>query len=190
MALSKSSHYAMIQDSLTGRIVDSGWISTEQQSRLARADLVALAADEDGSPAATATSWRVTSTTPLASGVLLLQTATVDGHETGDWPLPFLQSLENTLEARRSSEAEKSYTRSLFEAGPGKVGDKLREEADELACALAEETDERVVSEAADVVYHLLVALRVRRLPMRRVIEVLLQRTGQSGHEEKARRQQ
>ena len=54
--------------------------------------------------------------------------------------------------------------------------------------ALANETDERVASEAADVVYHLLVGLRARDIAWRRVIEVLAVRAGRSGHAEKASR--
>lgn len=102
--------------------------------------------------------------------------------------LPFLNELEAVIEARRASTAQKSYTRSLLDGGAEKVGRKLREEADELAKAVADEADERVASEAADVVFHLLVGLRLRDVPWRSVIEVLARRFGTSGHEEKASR--
>jgi len=59
----------------------------------------------------------------------------------------------------------------------------------ELADAIAGESDERVASEAADLVYHLLVGLRLRDVELRRVIEVLAKRSGVSGLEEKAQRQ-
>jgi phosphoribosyl-ATP pyrophosphohydrolase/phosphoribosyl-AMP cyclohydrolase len=100
----------------------------------------------------------------------------------------FLERLEAEIEARRSSTAEKSYTKSLLVAGAGKIGDKVREEADEFARALEGETDERVVSEAADVVYHLLVGLALRGASWRAVLDVLANRIGKSGHEEKASR--
>lgn len=101
---------------------------------------------------------------------------------------PFLSALETELAERAQSSAEKSYTRSLLDGGAAKIGAKLREEADEVARALASESDERVANEAADVLYHLLVGLRLREVPLKRVIGVLADRAGVSGHVEKARR--
>ena len=100
----------------------------------------------------------------------------------------FLPRLEAEIGARAQSTAERSYTKSLLDGGPHRVGEKLREEAGELAVALSSETDERVASEAADLVYHLLVALRLRNVSLRSVIEVLAGRAGTSGHVEKAAR--
>ncbi len=99
-----------------------------------------------------------------------------------------LQALEATIYARKSSAAEVSYTRSLLDAGPSKIGAKLREEADELARAIGDETDQRVASEAADLLFHMLVGLASRDVPLRRVLEALQSRVGVSGHEEKNRR--
>jgi phosphoribosyl-ATP pyrophosphohydrolase/phosphoribosyl-AMP cyclohydrolase len=96
--------------------------------------------------------------------------------------------LEAVLDARKAATAEKSYTKSLYEGGAAKIGDKVREEADELARAIASESDERVVSEAADVLFHVLVALRSRSVSFRDVLALLSARTGKSGHEEKASR--
>jgi phosphoribosyl-ATP pyrophosphohydrolase/phosphoribosyl-AMP cyclohydrolase len=101
---------------------------------------------------------------------------------------PFLSELEQVIAARTRSDAQKSYTRSLLEAGAPKIGAKLREEAAELSQAISAETPERVASEAADVIYHLLVALRARGVSLRKVIEVLANRAGVSGLEEKAGR--
>lgn len=98
---------------------------------------------------------------------------------------PVLVRLERTIEARVSSQAGKSYTRSLLDKGVGVMGEKLREEADELARALANESDERVASEAADVLFHLMVGLRARNLGLRSVLAELEARMGQSGIEEK-----
>ncbi len=100
----------------------------------------------------------------------------------------FLLGLEREIEARRASTAEKSYTKSLLDGGPSRIGDKVREEAGEFAAALASESDERVANEAADVVYHLLVGLASRGLSVRAVVDVLAQRAGTSGHAEKASR--
>lgn len=103
-------------------------------------------------------------------------------------PRPLLLRLEAVLETRKKSTEEKSYTKSLYEGGAPRIGEKLREEADELARAVADETDDRVASEAADVVYHLMVALRHRDVPVRAVLAELDRRFGTSGHEEKANR--
>ena len=105
-------------------------------------------------------------------------------HEAG----AFLWELEHTLEDRASATTKTSYTKSLLSAGAPKIGEKLCEESSELAAAIASETDERVASEAADLLYHLLVGLRFRGISLRRVIEVLSERAGTSGHEEKASR--
>jgi phosphoribosyl-ATP pyrophosphohydrolase/phosphoribosyl-AMP cyclohydrolase len=101
---------------------------------------------------------------------------------------PFLLSLEAELEKRSRSSAQRSYTRSLLDGGVPKISAKISEEAAELNAALAGETDDRVASEAADVIYHLMVGLRARGVALRRVIEVLAKRAGQSGHAEKASR--
>jgi phosphoribosyl-ATP pyrophosphohydrolase/phosphoribosyl-AMP cyclohydrolase len=101
---------------------------------------------------------------------------------------PTFLRLERTLEARVASSGEKSYTRALLDAGAPKIGEKLREEASELAQAIAGEADERVVSEAADVFYHSLVALLHRKQPLRAVAAELPRRFGRWGHDEKASR--
>ncbi len=100
-----------------------------------------------------------------------------------------LATLESVLEARKSSTGKSSYTKSLYDAGAPTIGAKLREEAGEAAQAIESESDDRVVSEAADVLYHLLVGLRWRSIPVRRVFVELARRLGTSGHEEKASRQ-
>jgi phosphoribosyl-AMP cyclohydrolase / phosphoribosyl-ATP pyrophosphohydrolase len=100
----------------------------------------------------------------------------------------FLHELEREIESRKSASSGKSYTRSLLDGGAEKIGAKLREEADELARAIADESKERVASEAADLVYHVLVGLASRGVPWRDVVAVLAARAGTSGIEEKAKR--
>ena len=99
-----------------------------------------------------------------------------------------LARLDEVLLARTKASASKSYAKSLFDAGPEKIGAKLREEAGELAEATASEADERVISEAADVLFHVMVALRSRGLGITSVLRELERRAGISGHEEKAAR--
>jgi phosphoribosyl-ATP pyrophosphohydrolase/phosphoribosyl-AMP cyclohydrolase len=86
-----------------------------------------------------------------------------------------LPGLERTLRARREERPEGSYTAQLL-ADPELIGEKVREEADEVARAVAGESDERVAEEAADVLYHLEVALLSRDVPLRRALDVLLAR--------------
>jgi len=102
---------------------------------------------------------------------------------------PVLVRLWGELERRKASTGDKSYTKSLLEKGVGKIGEKVREEADELARALGDESDERVVSEAGDVLYHALVGLLARGVSLRDVEAELARRFGTSGHEEKASRE-
>lgn len=100
----------------------------------------------------------------------------------------FLEELEREIDARKQSVGSKSYTRHLLDGGAERIGAKIREEADELACAIESESDERVASEAADVLYHAMVGLASRGISLRDVIAELAARAGTSGHEEKARR--
>jgi phosphoribosyl-ATP pyrophosphohydrolase/phosphoribosyl-AMP cyclohydrolase len=101
---------------------------------------------------------------------------------------PFLGELERTIRERQASTAEKSYTRSLLDGGVAKISGKITEEAGELVAALTSESDDRVLSEAADLLFHMLVGLRARGLDLRSVTAKLAARTGQSGHAEKASR--
>lgn len=108
---------------------------------------------------------------------------------TASRPLGAIDGLVSVLEARRDApDGAPSYTRKLLDAGVGAIGAKVREEADELARALADESDARVVSEAVDVLYHLGVGLVARRIPWRAVLAEVARRSGVSGLVEKAAR--
>jgi phosphoribosyl-ATP pyrophosphohydrolase/phosphoribosyl-AMP cyclohydrolase len=72
-----------------------------------------------------------------------------------------LPALERTIAERARERPEGSYTVELLE-DPSLIGEKVMEEAEEVARAAREESDERVDEEAADVLYHLLVLLRSR----------------------------
>jgi len=76
-------------------------------------------------------------------------------------PHETLPALERTLVARASERPAASYTVELLE-DPPRIGEKVMEEAEEVARAAREESDERVDEEAADVLYHLLVLLHSR----------------------------
>jgi phosphoribosyl-ATP pyrophosphohydrolase/phosphoribosyl-AMP cyclohydrolase len=108
--------------------------------------------------------------------------------ELSEQAAPTFSRLWSELEARRAATSDKSYTRSLLDKGASKIGEKLREEGDELARAIEGESDERVLSESGDVLYHLLVGLLFRKLSLRDVQAELARRFGTSGHDEKASR--
>ena len=75
-----------------------------------------------------------------------------------------LQSLWNTIEDRKSNPPPGSYTASLFEAGMPRIAQKVGEEGVETVVAALSQTDDRVISEMADLVYHCLVLLAARGL--------------------------
>jgi phosphoribosyl-ATP pyrophosphohydrolase len=99
-----------------------------------------------------------------------------------------LRDLEKRIATRAKASAKASYTRTLLEKGVKKCAAKLREEAAETAEAAIDESRKRVVSESADLLYHLLVVLKARRVKLADVEAELGRRTAQSGHAEKASR--
>src|SRR5271167_1024526 len=99
-----------------------------------------------------------------------------------------LPRLAATIAARRAATASYSYTKSLLENGVAACAKKLGEEAAETVIAAVSESDGRLCSEAADLIYHLLVLLESRNLPFESVLTELDRRTSQSGHDEKASR--
>ncbi len=76
-------------------------------------------------------------------------------------PYETLPTLERTLQQRARERPEGSYTVELLD-DPGRIGEKVVEEAEEVVRAAREESDQRVDEEAADVLYHLLVLVRSR----------------------------
>jgi phosphoribosyl-ATP pyrophosphohydrolase/phosphoribosyl-AMP cyclohydrolase len=87
-------------------------------------------------------------------------------------PHEALPALERTIASRRAERPEGSYTVELLD-DPPRAGEKVMEEAEEVARAAREETDERVRSEAADMLYHLDVLLAARGLSMADALEEL-----------------
>jgi len=83
-----------------------------------------------------------------------------------------LATLERTVKERRQAAPEDSYTARLL-ADRELAGEKMREEAEEVARAAREESDERVAEEAADVLYHLAVLLAERGMELSDAYEVL-----------------
>lgn len=101
-----------------------------------------------------------------------------------------LARLTATIAARRSATASASYTKSLLDKGVAACAKKLGEEAAETIIAAVSESGEKLQSEAADLIYHLLVLLEARNLSLKSVLGELDRRMSQSGHAEKASRPQ
>jgi phosphoribosyl-ATP pyrophosphohydrolase len=99
-----------------------------------------------------------------------------------------IHDLAATIDARAGASGEASYTRKLLDKGPAHCARKLGEEAVETVIAAVEGDNGALVSESADLIYHLLVLLKSRGLSFADVEVALAQRTGTSGLEEKAAR--
>ena len=106
------------------------------------------------------------------------------GRDGGDTLLQLVAIIRD----RKNAPADKSYTRQLLDAGPNRCAKKFGEEAAEAVIAAVAETPEALCSEAADVLYHLLVMLESRGVDYGDVLGELAGRMGLSGLEEKAAR--
>lgn len=99
-----------------------------------------------------------------------------------------LQRLEATIAARRGADPESSYVARLNARGVPKIAQKLGEEAVEAVIAAMKDDRRELVGEAADVLFHLLVLLDARGVPLADVLAELDRREGVSGIAEKASR--
>ena len=105
-------------------------------------------------------------------------------------PSDTLSRLEATITARRSADPETSYVAKLHAKGLGKIAQKLGEEAPETVIAALSESREALTGEAADLLFHLLVLLDAKGVPLADVLAELDRREGTSGIAEKASRSQ
>ena len=99
-----------------------------------------------------------------------------------------LTDLEKRVHQRAKASAQDSYTRALIDKGVAHCAKKLGEEAIETAMAAVQEDKGRLIAEAADLLYHLMVLLEARGVSLTEVEAELEKRTVQSGHQEKASR--
>ena len=100
-----------------------------------------------------------------------------------------LADLERIVEERSKASPEQSWTAKLVAGGQPKAAKKLGEEAIEAVMAAATGDRDNLTYEAADVLYHLLVVLKIAEIPVENVMTELARRTAQSGLKEKASRQ-
>ena len=102
--------------------------------------------------------------------------------------MDILDQLEQVIAQRRTADPASSYVAKLHARGLPVIARKLGEEGVEAAIALISGSDEELVGEAADIVFHLLVALNARGLGLAELRRELARREGVSGLDEKAAR--
>ena len=107
-----------------------------------------------------------------------------------------IEKLYGILQERKNEEAEKSYVASLYEGGSPKIAEKILEEAQEFIDEAfhihnargSEEVQQNLREEASDLFFHIMVMLAHHDVPPSDIFEILEERFGTSGHEEKANR--
>jgi phosphoribosyl-ATP pyrophosphohydrolase len=99
-----------------------------------------------------------------------------------------LADLEEIVARRALASPEESWTAKLFTGGQTKAAKKLGEEAVETVIAAIAGDRDNLTAEAADLLYHLLVVLKIADIPLSDVMTVLEKRTTRSGIAEKASR--
>jgi phosphoribosyl-ATP pyrophosphohydrolase len=102
---------------------------------------------------------------------------------------PRLEKLEAVIRSRKGADAGTSYVASLFAKGREKIAQKVGEEATETVIAALSADPAKLTSEAADLIFHLLVLLAEADVSFDDVLAELERREGVSGHDEKAARQ-
>jgi phosphoribosyl-ATP pyrophosphohydrolase len=99
-----------------------------------------------------------------------------------------LSTLEAIVATRAQASPDHSWTARLVQHGQAKAAKKLGEEAVETVIAAISNDRENLVAESADLLYHLMVVLKIADIPLQDVMAELERRTSQSGLQEKASR--
>lgn len=115
-----------------------------------------------------------------------LGTDTCWGEDNSLNPILFLSELQNFIDKRHQEMPENSYTTSLFKKGINKMAQKVGEEATETIIEATNGTNEQLVYESSDLLYHLIVMLTAKGLSIEDVASELIKR--QDPHWDKARR--
>ncbi len=103
-------------------------------------------------------------------------------NETNDNPIMFLSDLQRFIEKRHEEMPEGSYTTSLFQSGVNRMAQKVGEEAVESVIEAMAGNDKRLVYEASDMIYHLIVLLTSKGLSIEDVARELLERHNPGWH--------
>ncbi|WP_421786416.1 bifunctional phosphoribosyl-AMP cyclohydrolase/phosphoribosyl-ATP diphosphatase HisIE [Hyphobacterium sp.] len=179
---------AIVQHALTGRVLMLGYMNAEAVEKTSREGLVTF---YSRSKKRLWTKGETSGHTLALAGMdidcdrdtLLVRaipagpvchtgTATCFGDDVPDG-VAMLAELERIIDSRRQSDRSESYVAKLNASGVRKIAQKVGEEGVETALAIVDEDDDALKGEAADLVFHLLVALRARGLSIFDVADVL-----------------
>jgi phosphoribosyl-ATP pyrophosphohydrolase/phosphoribosyl-AMP cyclohydrolase len=182
---------AIIQDALSGRVLMLGWMNEESLQRTRASGEVWFWSRSRGElwhkGATSGSVLKVREMRTDCDGDTILVRAEpagptchtgrescfwqgLDGDVLSPPAATMLDSLEDIVENRRTASPDESYSARLFASGRRQIAQKVGEEGLETALAGIAEDDGRVVDEAADLVFHLLVLLNERNIPMRDVL--------------------
>lgn len=105
-------------------------------------------------------------------------------------PLPFrlLVDLQELLQSRQGGDFSTSYVARLLQGGPDLIGNKILEEAHEYVESLRKEEKASTIHEMTDLLFHAIVGLVYKKIPLQEIFQELGRRFGTSGLEEKRRR--
>ena len=96
--------------------------------------------------------------------------------------LEFIKELENLLYQRKEEMPKGSYTTSMYKKGLDKIAQKVGEEAVETVIASKNKSDKETINEAADLLFHLMLLLAEKEIPMHKVIKELRRRHDKGNH--------
>lgn len=94
----------------------------------------------------------------------------------------FLTDLETLLNTRRDTMPSSSYTTAMFKKGLDKIAQKVGEEAVEMVIAAKNDSDKEFAEEAADLLFHMLLLLAEKQIPLHEIVKVLRKRHEQGDH--------
>lgn len=101
-----------------------------------------------------------------------------------------IHALFETIRSRKGADPSSSYTASLYAKGTAKIAQKVGEEAVETCIEALQGNKDAIAAESADLLFHLMVLWADQGLTPDDVLNVLQERQGTSGHEEKASRKE
>lgn len=107
-------------------------------------------------------------------------TDTCWGEKNEESPLSFLTHLQDFIDKRKAEMPEGSYTTSLFQSGINRMAQKVGEEAIEMIIEATNGTDERMIYEGSDMIYHLIVLLTSKGCRIEDLVDELKTRHGNS----------